>query len=74
VRASGGGWVADGGDPSEFAAVVATALRNIRERHRRGELALRFAGENFGPDFLASQLEEVLASAVHRDRFYGLLQ
>ncbi len=64
VRASGGGWVTESGDRREFAALVAAALRSPRDRHQRGQAALRFARENFTPARLASQFEEVLLSVV----------
>jgi colanic acid biosynthesis glycosyl transferase WcaI len=62
VRASEGGWVTESGDLREFAALVAAALRNPRDRHRHGQAALRFAREQFSPERLASQFEQLLRS------------
>jgi colanic acid biosynthesis glycosyl transferase WcaI len=64
LRASGGGWICESGEPGEFARVLAEALRDSRERCRRGEAALRFARENFVPDRLAGQFERVLESVT----------
>ena len=64
IRASGGGWVTEGGDPREFPALVMTALTNEPERERRAHAALCFAQEQFDPARLASQFEEVLLSVL----------
>ena len=67
VRASGGGWVTKGGDPREFAALVAAALQSPADRYERGRAALRFARKNFAPERLVSDFERVLLS-VARNR------
>ena len=64
VRASGGRWVADSGDPHEFAATVARALGNAPERDALGQASLRFAREKFAPERLGSELERILASVA----------
>ena len=66
VRASNGGWVTERGDPRNFAALVAAALQDPRDRFRRGQAALRFARKHFTAARLASQFEEVLLSVARK--------
>lgn len=64
VRKSGGGWVSDNRDASDCARVIAAALRDPEELHRRGERGRAFAHQYFSPERAADQFEAVLEQAV----------
>ncbi len=65
VSVSGGGWVADSGQPHSFAEVLSIALRS-NELEARGERASAFAQAHFHPTVFAQRFEEVLADVAVR--------
>lgn len=71
VQASGGGWVIDSGDPAEFAAALARAIKDPAERRSRGEAGLRFAQQHFAADTIAAQFERVLLEVHSRTQGTG---
>jgi glycosyltransferase involved in cell wall biosynthesis len=64
VKLSGGGWVIDAADPSDFPKAVAKILDQPSERIDRGRAARMYADEHFSPAATAAQFEVVLENAV----------
>ena len=65
VEQSGGGWVVDAARPGEFARAAADALRDPRERAKRGAAGRRFAERHFSPEGHAAHLERLLLEVAH---------
>jgi len=65
VRASGGGWVVEPGQPAQLASAVAAALVDHAELERRGRAAADWAAANAGQDRMATDWEQILEAVVH---------
>jgi colanic acid biosynthesis glycosyl transferase WcaI len=64
VRESGGGWVIDAVDPSDFPRMVARILDQPSEIVERGRAARSYADEHFSPAATAAAFEAVIEDAV----------
>ena len=64
VRESGGGWVSDAKDPSDFARVVRRVLKEPRELELRSAAALKYARAEFRPSETARRAARVLAEVI----------
>jgi len=71
VSESGGGWVADSGQPHSFAEVLSMALGS-NELETRGERASAFAQTHFHPAVFARRFEDVLGDVAARASADGL--
>lgn len=64
VRRSGGGWLADAGNPHAFPEAVARIARDPKDRAERARNARAFAAEHFATDVVAERFERVLEETV----------
>lgn len=68
IRDTDSGWVVDARHPEMFPTVLAEALNDLDELHRRGQAGLRFARKNLTPEACARQFEAAIQEAVEEYR------
>ena len=66
VQSSGAGWVTDASTPHEFASTAAEILLDETALENAANAAYAFAQDNFRPQALAEQFENVLLDVVRR--------
>jgi colanic acid biosynthesis glycosyl transferase WcaI len=64
VERSGAGWVTDAHNPTEFASLAASKLRDAHALKTAGQAGFTYAHDNFHPSAVAGKFEDVLNDVV----------